>query len=72
MKRAAAQDVRQAIAKWISYAGVPESIISDLGSNFTAKELKWFLDDTGIRHFTALAQRQSTNGESHQDSETDT
>ncbi len=67
MKKATAHEVRSAIGKWIAYAGVPESIISDLGSNFTAKELQWFLDDTGIRHFTALAQRQSTNGmvESH-------
>ena len=43
--------------------GTPRAIISDEGSHFVNKWLKWLLDKHGVKHKVATTYHLQTNGQ---------
>ena len=46
-----------------SHFGLPMTLVTDNGSNFTSREFELFMSKNGIRHITSAPYQPSTNGQ---------
>ncbi|CAK9300119.1 unnamed protein product [Gordionus sp. m RMFG-2023] len=51
------------IFKIISLYGIPETIVTDNGTNFTSKDFEKFCNNFGIKHVLTSAYHQQSNGQ---------
>ena len=62
MSTASAQTTIQQLRKLIAQFGIPDTLVSDNGSQFTATEFQEFCRLNGIRHTTVAPYHPSSNG----------
>jgi len=63
MKSITTSSTIRALRDIFSRHGLPKSIISDNGPQFTSSEFKTFCDNNGIAHITTAVYKPSTNGQ---------
>ena len=50
------------LREWFSVHGIPEQVVTDNGSQFTADAFKVFMDRNGVRHIRSAPYHPASNG----------
>ena len=52
----------EVLRQWFSVHGIPEQVVTDNGSQFTADAFKVFMDRNGVRHIRSAPYHPASNG----------
>ena len=52
----------EVLREWFSVHGIPEQVVTDNGSQFTADAFKVFMDRNGVRHIRSAPYHPASNG----------